>query len=109
MNKYNGSTVMWQTLAFTLVPVTIPIIIGYAWARAGRPLDSGAIGPLVSDVSMPCLIFATLAKADIAPRQFLDVAFAAFLCLILLTMVGMVIAHPIPTGYTPLKINHDFP
>jgi malate permease and related proteins len=84
---------MLRMLFLTLVPVTVPIAIGYCWVRLGRPFDNGTLGQLASDVGMPCLIFSVLASADIAPDAFARTALAAFACLSLLALVGTIFLY----------------
>ncbi|HLH86985.1 MAG TPA: AEC family transporter [Xanthobacteraceae bacterium] len=79
---------MYWTLLSTLVPVTVPVILGYLWVRFGRPYDGSTFGQLVSDVSMPCLVFSALAKADITPDSFGQMAMASLVCLVLLATIG---------------------
>ena len=84
---------MIYTLLLTLLPITVPIVIGYGWVRLGRPFDNASLGQLASDVGMPCLIFSVLASADVPPDAFARTAVAAFACLILLAAVGTISLH----------------
>jgi hypothetical protein len=79
---------MRHILVLTLVPVSLPIVIGYLWMRLGRPFDKSVFGQLVSDIAMPCLIFSVLAEADISADAFARIASASLACLLLLTAVG---------------------
>ena len=81
---------MFSTVLLTLLPVTVPIIVGYGWVRLGRAVDSACLGELASDVGTPCLIFSVLASADVSPVALGRTALAALACLALLALIGTI-------------------
>lgn len=64
-----------------LFSITAPVILmalaGYLWARADWPFDLEFITRLSLTFSLPCLMFATLVKAEIEPVAFRDIALAS--------------------------------
>jgi len=70
-------------LLFTVAPIVAPVFvvaaIGFGWARAGMPFDTEFTTSLVSNLSFPCLIIATLAKLDIDAAAFSQMAWAGAL------------------------------
>ena len=81
---------MFSTVWLTLLPVTVPIVVGYGWVRLGRAFDSACLGELASDVGTPCLIFSVLASADVSPVALGRTALAALACLALLALIGTI-------------------
>jgi predicted permease len=62
-----------------IAPVFISAAIGYGWARRGMPFDNEFTTSLTSNVAFPCLIVATLAKLEIAPEAFSQMALAGLI------------------------------
>ena len=81
---------MFSTVWLTLLPVTVPIVVGYGWVRLGRAFDSACLGELASDVGTPCLIFSVLASADVSPVALGRTVLAALACLALLALIGTI-------------------
>ena len=81
---------MFRTVLLTLLPVTVPIVVGYSWVRLGRTFDSACLGELASDVGTPCLIFSVLASADVSPVALGRTVLAALACLALLALIGTI-------------------
>lgn len=72
---------MLPQLLAIIAPVFVCAVIGYVWARRGLPFDTAFTTILVSNVAIPCLIVSTLAKLDISPAAFSEMALAGFLTL----------------------------
>lgn len=68
---------MLQVLQIT-APVFLLTAIGYGWARLGVPFELPFVTRLGVNLAMPCLIFSTLATAEIEPAAFGEMALAAF-------------------------------
>jgi len=68
---------LFVTVAPVIAPVFVVAAIGFSWARAGLPFDTEFTTTLVSNLSFPCLIVATLARLDIDPTAFSQMAWAA--------------------------------
>lgn len=68
-------------LFFNLAPIVAPVFvvaaIGFGWARADMPFDTEFTTSLVSNLSFPCLIVATLARLDIDATAFSQMAGAS--------------------------------
>lgn len=74
-----------------IVPILGTVAAGFLWARSGRPLDTKALTPLVTEVGTPCLVFATLAKTAIPPEAFLATALAAVTAFLGFAAVGALV------------------
>lgn len=81
---------MFTAIGAAIIPVLFTAALGYAWVRAGRPLDGAVLTPLVTEVGSPCLILATLLKAKIEPAAFASMALAAFIAITLFLTVGAI-------------------
>ena len=77
--------------AVSLAPVMLVIAAGFAWARYGRSFDTATVGPVASDLAMPCLIFSALARADMPTSSLAWSALAALICLLAFAALGSVI------------------
>lgn len=73
---------MISQLFAIIAPVFVCAVIGYVWARRDLPFDTAFTTILVSNVAFPCLIVSTLAKLDISPAAFSEMALAGFLTLV---------------------------
>ena len=71
-----------------LAPVTAGVGIGWWWTRSGRALDAAALTPLMINIGTPCLIFAALARVQIAPEAFAASALAATAALAAVALAG---------------------
>jgi len=69
-------TVLVSDLFAIIAPVFICAAIGYGWARRGMPFDNEFTTSLTSNIAFPCLIVATLAKLEIGPEAFSQMALA---------------------------------
>ena len=68
---------MLLTLWNIIAPVLFCAGLGYFWARAGKPFDTQMVTSLVTTVTTPCLIVATLGKTDLDMAALTQVAGAA--------------------------------
>jgi predicted permease len=75
-----------QVLQIT-APVFLLALAGYVWARLNLRFDLEFITRLAMNFSMPCLIFAVLAKVEIDPAAFRDVALASVVAYVVLGVV----------------------
>lgn len=64
-----------QVLEIT-APVFVLAFIGFIWARRSVPYDIPFVTRLATQVAMPCLIFSTLVRAEIAPQAVQEIAIA---------------------------------
>jgi predicted permease len=83
---------MFAELLVTIAPIIAPVFvvaaIGFGWARAGMPFDAGFTTALVSNLSFPCLIVATLAKLEVDPDAFSQMAWAGALTVLATGAIG---------------------
>lgn len=66
------------------------VAIGYVWARSGHVLDPRSLTPLISEVSVPCLAFATLATLDAPLAELGRTALAAIAVIVSAGLVAYV-------------------
>ena len=59
-----------------IAPVFICAAIGFGWSRRGMPFDNEFTTSFTSNIAFPCLIVATLAKMEINPDAFTQMAIA---------------------------------
>ncbi|MEM8597132.1 MAG: AEC family transporter [Pseudomonadota bacterium] len=71
-------------------PVFLMAFAGYVWARARQPFDLDFVTRLSLSFSVPCLIFATLVKAEITSGAVAEIAVA--------TLVGYGLAGVVLAG-----------
>ena len=75
-----------------VLEITAPVFLlglaGVIWARAGVPYEIGFVSRLVLNLSLPCLIFATLVEANLDPQAMAEIASASALAFFL-AGVGM--------------------
>ncbi len=94
------------TVAPIVAPVFIVAAIGFGWARAGMPFDTEFTTTLVSNISFPCLIVATLAKLEIDPAAFSQMAWAGALTVLATGAIAAValkaFGQPQPVYWPPL-------
>jgi predicted permease len=97
-------------LLFTVAPIIAPVFvvaaIGFGWTRAGMPFDTEFTTTLVSNISFPCLIVATLTKLEVEPTAFSQMAWASALTVLATGAVAAVIlkafSRPQPVYWPPL-------
>jgi len=78
-------------VASILAPVFIIAGIGYGWARIGMAFDNEMVTSLVTNLATPCLIFSTLAKLEVSPAAFGEIALAAICCGIGFAILGRIV------------------
>lgn len=71
-----------------IAPVFICAAIGYGWARRGMPFDNEFTTILSSNIAMPCLIVATLARLEIGPEAFSQMAIAGMITVVATIVVA---------------------
>lgn len=67
-------------------PVFLLALAGYFWARMRAPFDLDFVTRLSLTFSVPCLIFATLVRAEIDPAAFRDIAVASLVAYAAITL-----------------------
>ncbi|MEM7507579.1 MAG: AEC family transporter [Pseudomonadota bacterium] len=65
-----------QVLQIT-APVFLLGFLGFCWARLRVEYDIAFVSRLVLNISLPCLIFATLVSADLTPAAMAEIALAS--------------------------------
>lgn len=73
---------MLLTLWNIIAPVLFCAGLGYFWARAGKPFDTQMVTSLVTTVTTPCLIVATLGKTDLDMDALIEVGGVAILVML---------------------------
>ncbi len=74
-----------------MAPVFVVAAIGFGWARAGMPFDTVFTTSLVSNLAFPCLIVATLAKLEVDPAAFSQMAWAGVLTVLATGAIAAVV------------------
>jgi predicted permease len=74
-----------------MAPVFVVAAIGFGWARAGMPFDTEFTTSLVSNLAFPCLIVATLAKLEVDPAAFSQMAWAGVLTVLATGAIAAVV------------------
>lgn len=83
---------MLLTLWNIIAPVLFCAGLGYFWSRAGKPFDTQMVTSLVTTVTTPCLIVATLGKTDLdmaALTQVGGIALLVMVCTLALATVAI--------------------
>ncbi len=68
---------MFGEIFSVIAPVFLCAGIGLAWAKKGIPYETEFVTRLVTNIGFPCLIFATLVKADLTPEAMGEMGFAS--------------------------------
>ena len=92
---------MLLTLWNIIAPVLFCAGLGYFWARAGKPFDTQMVTSLVTTVTTPCLIVATLGKTDLDMAALTEVTGVA-LTVMFLTLALAALA--IRIGGQPFRV-----
>lgn len=71
-----------------VAPVFVCAGIGFVWARLERPFDTEFVTTLVTNVATPCLVFATLANADLELAALVRMSGAAVCAMAAFTCIG---------------------
>jgi len=78
-------------LALTVLNITAPVFllaaIGFAWVRMGFEYRVEFVSRLAMTLSVPCLIFVALMKAEIDPAALADVSLASLLAYLAVGLV----------------------
>lgn len=80
---------MFETLFSIIAPVLICAVIGYSWARMGRPYNTEMVTHLVSTVGVPCLVFTTLVNVDIELDALGRMAGATVVALVVMGVISI--------------------
>lgn len=72
-------TALASDLFAIIAPVFVCAVIGYGWARRGMPFDNEFTTSLTSNIAIPCLIVGTLARLEINPEAFSQMALAGLI------------------------------
>ncbi len=87
-----------------IAPVLLTALVGYGWTRSGRAFDGVTLTLLVTDLGMPCLIFASFAKSALPAAAFAQAAAAVTAIILALTAAGwgaLRLCHLSPRIYLP--------
>ncbi len=68
---------MFAEIFSIIAPVFLCAGVGLTWAKKGLPYETEFVTRLVTNVGFPCLIFATLVKADLTPEAMGEMGFAS--------------------------------
>lgn len=86
-----------QTLAI-LAPIVICTMTGYLWKLFHQPFDSRMVSLLVTEITAPCLVIATLGKLTIDPPQIIQVGMYISAAVFSMTALTFVVLKV--TGYS---------
>lgn len=64
---------MLATIWTIIAPVLLCAGLGYGWARSGKPFDTQMVTSLVTTITTPCLIVATLGRTDLDMAALMEV------------------------------------
>ena len=79
---------MFAEIFSIIAPVFLCAGIGLAWAKKGVPYETEFVTRLVTNVGFPCLIFATLVKADITPEAMGTMGLASLVTALLFAVIA---------------------
>lgn len=79
---------MYEAILSVVAPVVIAAAIGFIWEKSGRGYATDFVMDLTMTVGMPCLVFSTLARMDIAPDAFARMAWASAISIVLFLASG---------------------
>ena len=68
---------MFAEIFSIIAPVFLCAGVGLAWAKKGVPYETEFVTRLVTNIGFPCLIFATLVKADLTLEAMGEMGFAS--------------------------------
>ena len=72
---------MFFELLSIIAPVFVCAVIGYTWARSGRPFETEMVTNLITTFGVPTLVYVTLVKVEIDLAQLGEMAIATVLFL----------------------------
>lgn len=82
---------MFFRLFSIISPILICALIGYVWARTGRPYDTRFVTRLLMNVGWPFLIVSALSRAELDHRALAEVGLAAVCVLAAFAALGVVV------------------
>lgn len=100
---------MLVELFAVMAPVLIVAGIGYGWARSGQPYPTDFVTRLVLNVSTPCLVLATLSRAEVDLQVFGQMAVACVVISALMALIGWVLSRSMGTDPRVLVPAYMFP
>lgn len=100
---------MFFELFAVMAPVLIVAGIGYAWARSGQPYPTDFVTRLVLNVSTPCLVLATLSRAEVDLQIFGQMAIACVVIAALMALIGWAMSRSMGIDSKVLVPAYMFP
>lgn len=79
---------MLAELFSIVAPVLVCAGLGFGWAKSGRKFDTDMVMTLVTNIGVPCLVFATLVQADIEPKALATMAGATAVVVVAVGLLG---------------------
>lgn len=79
---------MLAELFSIVAPVLVCAGLGFGWAKSGRKFDTDMVMTLVTNIGVPCLVFATLVQADIEARALATMAGATAVVVVAVGFLG---------------------
>ena len=77
-----------------LIPIILPVIIaaaiGFVWARSGQRFETDFVTSIVTNVGTPCLVFHSVATADVGFDVMVSMGSAAFLVMAIMMVLGFI-------------------
>mgnify|MGYP003146827945 CR=1 FL=1 len=74
-----------------IAPVFICAFVGYGWSRLQQPYDREFVTRLITNISAPCLVFATFMEVSVSIQPFLSMMLGAFLNLCIVGLIALAI------------------
>lgn len=79
---------MLAELFSIVAPVLVCAGLGFGWAKSGRKFDTDMVMTLVTNIGVPCLVFATLVQADIEAKALATMAGATAAVVVAVGFLG---------------------
>ena len=79
---------MLAELFSIVAPVLVCAGLGFGWAKSGRKFDTDMVMTLVTNIGVPCLVFATLVQADIEAKALATMAGATAAVVVAVGVLG---------------------
>lgn len=86
-----GGTTLNGDILSVIAPVFLIALVGFVWARTGRPFDGIFVSEVVTNVAAPALIFSTLTRLEISAAAVGEMALAAGVCIAAFAVIGLVV------------------
>jgi len=74
-----------------IAPVFICAFLGYCWGKFQQPFDREFVTRIITNISAPCLVFATFMEASIDMQPFLSVMAGTFLNVCIVGLIAFLI------------------